>query len=80
MDGVSLSRLLPGLVYEVPLSLGTFLIGQSAAEEDVTTAMAIVIPLADAAAYSKVTGGSLPLNKDSQDDRPPRQTPSRKKP
>jgi hypothetical protein len=31
---VSLRYLLPGLIYEVPLSLGTWLIAQGGAEED----------------------------------------------
>ena len=33
MQGVSLSRLLPGLIYEVPVALGVILIAQQMAEE-----------------------------------------------
>jgi hypothetical protein len=55
MDGISLSTLLPGLTYEVPVSLGTFLIAQWTAEEDTSPSVAIVIPLSEASAA--VTGG-----------------------
>jgi hypothetical protein len=55
MDGISLSTLLPGLMYEVPASLGTFLIAQRSAEEDTSPSVAVVIPLSEASAA--VTGG-----------------------
>jgi hypothetical protein len=34
-DGVSLGRLLPGLIYEPPVSLGVFLISRGDAEKSV---------------------------------------------
>ena len=55
LDSVSLSNLLPGLTYEVPISLGTFLMAQGSAEEDMSRTLAIVIPLAEAPAA--MTGG-----------------------
>jgi hypothetical protein len=45
LDGVSLSRFVPGLIYEVPVSLGAFLVAQEAAEEDATSTIAVVIPI-----------------------------------
>ena len=45
IEGVSLRYLLPGLMYEVPVSLGAWLVGQKAAEEDVSGTVGIVIPL-----------------------------------
>jgi len=45
MDGVSLSYLVPGSVYEVPVSLGTWLIAKDAAEADVNETLGVVIPL-----------------------------------
>ena len=68
LDGISLSRLVPGLTYEVTLSLGTFLIGQGAAEENVTPAVDIVIPVN--AASAALTGGvSVSPSKDRAGDR-----------
>jgi hypothetical protein len=68
MDGVSLSHLLPGLVYEVPVSLGTWLVGRQNAEEDVTPRVGIVIPLDQTSAM--FTGGiSVSPAKDHEDDR-----------
>jgi|SoiMetStandDraft_2_1073263.scaffolds.fasta_scaffold144725_2 hypothetical protein len=68
LDGVSLSRLEPGLTYEVTMSLGTFLIGRGAAEENITPAVDIVIPVN--AASSALTGGvSISGSKDRADDR-----------
>ena len=53
VDGVSLSRLQPAFVYEVPVSLGTWLISQGAAEEDVSGA----IPESLEHTSASVTGG-----------------------
>ena len=53
--GVSLSRLLPGVTYEVPVSLGVFLVSQASAEEDVTPAVELVIPIDPES--SSLTGG-----------------------
>ena len=54
VDGVSLSHLLPG-VYEVPVSLGTWLVNQGTAEEDVRVDVALAIPLEHTS--SVITGG-----------------------
>jgi hypothetical protein len=44
VERVNLDLLLPGVVYEVPISLGTFLIASGAAEEDITPGVALAIP------------------------------------
>ena len=78
MDGVSLSYLLPGLVYEVPMSLGTWLIGQEAAEEDTSGTVGIVIPL-DQKSAALAGGISMPAPMaDTAEDRPAR-NPTREK-
>jgi hypothetical protein len=69
MDGVSLGHLLPGLTYEVPVSLGMWLASQGAAEEDVTTIVGLIIPIE---AQSLSGGVSVIAPRDHQDDRPPR--------
>jgi hypothetical protein len=75
IQGVSLSRLLPGVTYEVPLSLGTFLIGQGAAEEDVTPAVELVIPIDIES--SALTGG---VSVASANDLAAGRTPTRETP
>ena len=75
IHGVSLSRLLPGVTYEVPLSLGTFLIGQGTAEEDVTPAVELVIPIDIES--SALTGG---MSIASANDRAAGITPTRETP
>lgn len=76
IDGVSLSHLHPGVVYEVPISLGVWLIAQKVAEEELARDLAID-PLEDASAA--LTGGVtvIPPN-DREDDRPPRRKPNRR--
>ena len=79
MDGISLSALVPGITYEVTLSLGTFLIGRGAAEENVVPAVDIVIPME--AASSALTGGvSISgSNESAADRRPARRHPIRRR-
>ena len=78
MDGVSLSHLFPGVTYEVPVSLGTWLISQKNAEEDVTPTEGVVIPHDQASAI--FTGGvSVFATKDHDDDRAVRRPRVRKK-
>jgi len=55
VDGVSLSHLLPGLVYEVPVSLGTWLVSQGTAEENLRSDVALAIPSEHTS--SVITGG-----------------------
>jgi hypothetical protein len=70
LDGVSLSHLLPGLVYQVPVSLGTWLVSQGTAEEDVTPTVGLVVPLDKTSTISS-GGVRVSSTKDHEDDRPP---------
>ena len=79
MDGVSLSRLFPGDGYEVPDSLGRWLISQRHAEEEVTPTVGIVIPI-DQASPMFTGGVSVSSAKEQADDRPPYRKRARKKP
>jgi len=68
IEGVSLAHLVPGLVYDVPVSLGTWLASQGAAEEDVTPTAAIVVPRDQESAL--LTGGvSISQPEERADDR-----------
>ena len=69
LDGVSLSHLLPGLVYEVPISLGTWLMSQGTAEEEVSPTVGLVVPLDKTSIFSG--GVRVSSTKDHEDDRPP---------
>jgi hypothetical protein len=75
--GVSLSQLLPGLVYEVPVSLGTWLLSQGTAEEDVTLTGGLVIPL-DRLSGVFTGGVKVSSTKDHEDDRPSRRKQKRR--
>ena len=76
MDGVSLSYLVPGSAYEVPASLGQWLIAKDTAEKDVSERLGIVIPLDRHLASG---GISVPSpGTDRADDRPSRDTPRRR--
>ena len=78
MDGVSLSHLLPGVTYDVPISLGRWLISQRNAEEDVTPTVGVPVPLDETSAI--FTGGvSVSPRKDRDDDRAPRRPRARKR-
>ena len=71
LDGVSLSRFVPGLVYDVPASLGAFLVVQQAAVEDMTATVAVVTPLTEESAA--LTGGvSVSPSLDRAADKPRR--------
>ena len=78
LNGVSLSALLPGLVYEVPPSIGSWLISEKAAEEDVRPTVGIVVPL-DQAPAALIGGVSVVPPPDKADDRRPRRTRRRPK-
>ena len=55
MDGVSLSHFVPGLSYEVPTSLGGYLITNGAAEE-IFAAVTLIDPAQDSS-ESAIFGG-----------------------
>jgi len=63
LDGVNVNRLLPGLVYEVPVSLGVFLISRHAAEEVVVTGSPVSVQTEDAV-ISLLRGGVVRLPSD----------------
>jgi hypothetical protein len=56
LDGVSLSRLVPGLTYDVEDSLARYLITCGSAEETASTRAALVVPVDDPY-ISHLTGG-----------------------
>ena len=78
MDGVGLSQLLPGLVYQVPVSLGTWLTSRGVAEEDMRPTVGLIVPLDET---SPIFSGGVTVSrhKDREDDRAPRRTRGRKK-
>jgi hypothetical protein len=78
LDGVSLSRFVPGLIYEVPVSLGAFLVAKEAAEEDATSTIAVVIPLTKESASLRggVSVSSSPADRAA--DRPRRRKQDRR--
>jgi hypothetical protein len=69
MDGVSLSHLFTGITYEVPVSLGTWLISERHAEEDVTPPVGIVIPI-DQTSPMFTGGVSVSPGEEQAADRP----------
>jgi hypothetical protein len=73
VERVNLGQLLPGLVYDVPISLGTFLITSGAAEEDVTPAVAVAItfdqPQAKPSPSAAKRTSLIWINEHSQDGR-----------
>ena len=78
IERVSLSSLLPGLTYELPASLGTFLVAKGSAVE-VVPAPGIVIPLDNPDAFHQILGGVTVVQpRDRPDERPSGQ-PARKK-
>jgi hypothetical protein len=76
LDGISLSRLVPGLFYDVEDGLARYLIACGAAEETAATRPALVVPVDDPY-IAHLTGGitvtqiSPPL-RDVAADRPPK--------
>jgi hypothetical protein len=74
IDGVSLASLSPGLTYEVPPTLGSWLVARTVAEEDLTPTVAIVIPISEVSAV--LTGGisvSAPIDRGEDRLRGPKQ-------
>jgi hypothetical protein len=56
LDGISLSRLVPGLTYDMEESLARYLITCGAAEETASTRPALVVPV-DEPNIAHLTGG-----------------------
>ena len=74
LDGISLSRLVPGLTYDVEASLARYLITCGAAEETASTRPALVAPVDDPY-IAHLTGGITvtrvnPATKDVAADQP----------
>jgi hypothetical protein len=83
MDGVSLSALWPGLIYEVPLDLAAYLVGCGAAEDSAPTRPVSVVP-ADDPYIAHVVGGVIvtqkaPQPQDVAADGPPKARRIRKR-
>jgi hypothetical protein len=78
VDGRSLSHLMPGLVYEVPVSLGMWLVSQGTAEEEVRSGVALADPLEHTSTV--ITGGVTVSIADLADDCEPRPRRSEKDP
>lgn len=70
MDGVSLSRMLPGLTYQVSVSLGSFLVAHGAAEEDFSPSDALSVS-PDQEPVSLTGGVSVTPPRDHEDERSP---------
>jgi hypothetical protein len=66
MDGMSLSLLIPGVVYEVTVSIGTWLVCQGVAEEEVSLVVPVVLP-AYAPSAALATGVTVARTKDRKD-------------
>ena len=69
---------MPGLVYEVPVSLGMWLISQGTAEEDVRSGVALADPLEHTSTV--IAGGVTVSIADLADDCEPRPRRSDKDP
>jgi hypothetical protein len=72
MDGISLSRLVPGLTYDVPPSTAHYLTANGFAEELASDATALVIPIDDLHAFNGVVGGITVSQTDRAHDKPRR--------
>jgi hypothetical protein len=78
LDGISLSRLAPGLMYDVEDALARYLITCGAAEEMASTRPALIVPVDDPY-IAHLTGGITvtqvnPPPKDVAADQPPKVT------
>jgi hypothetical protein len=79
MDGVSLSHFVPGLSYEVPDSLGGYLITNGAAEE-VFASVTLIDPAQDSSESAIFGGVSVARPLDTAADRSqPAASPRRKR-
>ena len=66
MDGLSLSLLIPGVVYEVTVSIGTWLVCQGVAEEEVSLVVPVLLP--SEVPSAALTGGvTVVRTRDSKD-------------
>jgi hypothetical protein len=57
IDGVSLAHLIPGLTYDLEISIARYLVEKDCAEETPLSVPALVIPLDNARAYAQLTRG-----------------------
>jgi len=73
VDGVALSRLLPGLTYDLAASVGRYLVSCGCADEWLSSAPAVVIPIDDLRALEVITGG-IHITQSEAADRPSRRT------
>jgi hypothetical protein len=78
VEGVSLSHLVPGVTYDLPLSLGGYLVSIEAAEAVPSSSRAISIPLA-ARDFSKALGGVRVTQITEAADKPKRKRTARRK-
>ena len=76
-DGVSLSHFIPGVVYDVPGSLGLWLISRAIAQEDLSDADAILASGERRDVPPSFTGGVVVFN-DRAHDTPPRKKNKRR--
>jgi hypothetical protein len=82
MDGVSLSRLIPGITYELPSELGYWLISRGTAELVPKISGDVAIPLDNPFAFEQLTQGVsvVPRIATAADQpNPRRRTPSKKR-
>ena len=78
MDGVSLSHFVPGLSYEVPDSLGGYLITNGAAEE-IFASVTLIDPAQDSSESAIFGGVSVAKPLDTAADHPRETGASRRK-
>lgn len=78
MDGVSLSHFVPGLSYEVPDSLGGYLITNGAAEE-IFASVTLIDPAQDSSESAIFGGVSVAKPLDTAADNPRKTTASRRR-
>lgn len=71
VDGVSLGRLKPGLMYDLPSHLGNYLVTSGDAQAILSNAPALVVPLNEGGAYNDgpLTGGVHVSGTDVAEDR-----------
>ena len=78
VDGVSLSRLMPGLTYDLAESVAHYLVGLHCAEELKSSAPALVIPIDDPDAFEIISRG-VTVTQSEAADRPTRRSPRKRR-
>ena len=71
IDGVSLAHLIPGLTYDLDISVASYLIEKGCAEEMPLSAPALVIPFDNPRAHAQLTRGVtvVPVRAEAADTR-----------